>query len=193
MWTITSPVHRFPPLYLMRHGQTVWNAQGRLQGALDSPLTPMGIRQAQSLRSITVRIEGRCISSPQGRARQTAELAFQGRAWTTDPRLSEIDIGDFAGQFLADFQQSHPEAFQGPPLDWYNHCPNGEGFAALANRCRSFLAHLDGPTLVVTHGITLRMLRVLALARDVTGIAQGEMAQGVVYQIKDGESDTLTA
>nr|WP_255418634.1 histidine phosphatase family protein [Paracoccus sp. JM45] len=186
-------MHCLPPLYLMRHGQTFWNAEGRLQGALDSPLTPLGVAQAKTLQQITAHIGGCCVSSPQGRAQQTSQLVFAGRDWTTDNRLSEIGIGGFAGRLLIDVQTSHAAVFKGAPLDWYNHCPNGEGFAALANRCRSFLTDLQGSTLVVTHGITLRMLRLLALGRDPAMIAEGDMGQGIVYYVKDGVCEVLDA
>jgi len=175
----------------MRHGQTFWNAEGRLQGALDSPLTPLGVAQAKALGRLTAQIAGRCFSSPQGRARQTADFAFAGRKWTTDARLSEVAIGDFAGRLLSEVRATHPATFNGQSLDWYDRCPNGEGFAALAARCRSFLADLQGPTLIVTHGVTLRMLRLLALGRNISDISDGDMAQGVVYHIKDGVSGLL--
>ena len=66
-----------PPLFLLRHGQTVWNREGRMQGRLDSPLTPLGqvqaARQGAILRANGVAFPAR--TSPRGRARTTAALA----------------------------------------------------------------------------------------------------------------------
>ncbi|MDN5568851.1 MAG: histidine phosphatase family protein [Paracoccus sp. (in: a-proteobacteria)] len=180
-----------PDLYLMRHGETFWNVEGRLQGACDSALTPKGIEQAARQALIVADISGRCVSSPQGRARQTAERVFGAREWSVDARLAEIGIGGFAGRLLPDVQAAHPHLFHGPPLDWYDHCPQGEGLDALADRCRRFLDDLDGPALVVTHGITLRMLRVLALGLTVRQLADKDMAQGVVYKVHRGLCETL--
>lgn len=63
------------PIFLSRHGQTQWNLSGRLQGHLDSPLTPLGIKQAQqlALKADSLGIK-RVISSDLGRAIQTAEI-----------------------------------------------------------------------------------------------------------------------
>jgi probable phosphoglycerate mutase len=175
----------------MRHGQTFWNAEGRLQGNLHSSLTPQGILQAQAQAQIVSGLAGRCFSSPQGRAQQTADIVFRGRGCSIDARLSEIGIGDFAGQLLTEVQTRQPQIFQRGPLDWYNHCPQGEGFAALETRCRSFLAGLDRPTLVVTHGMTLRMICVLALGGAVDNIADYDIDQGAVYHIRGSILTTL--
>lgn len=174
-----------PPLYLMRHGETAWNVAGRLQGRGDSALTARGLRQAGWLAALTRGIPGRRLSSPQGRADRTARIAF-GADYAHDARLVEICVGDFAGRSLADLQRLHPALFEGAPLDWYDRCPGGEGHAALAARCSAFLADLRGPTLVVTHGVTLRMLRALALGRPLSELGTGPVLQGGMHEIRDG-------
>ncbi|MGZ3216636.1 histidine phosphatase family protein [Paracoccus sp. T5] len=176
-----------PDLYLMRHGETLWNAEGRLQGALDAPLTGLGVRQAGWQAELVRQVAGLRLSSPQGRALRTAERVFGAAGFAIDPRLSEIGIGRFAGCLLADLQRDHPDLFTGGPLEWYDRCPEGEGLAALARRCREFLATLIGPTLIVSHGITLRMLRVLALSRPVARLAEGELRQGAVHLVRQGQ------
>ena len=175
----------FPDLYLMRHGETLWNIEGRLQGRADSPLSERGLRQADWLAQLTRGIDGARVSSPLGRADQTARVVF-GTRFRHDPRLSEICVGDFAGHLERDLRARHPALFQGDDLAWYDRCPGGEGFAALEARCRAFLADLTGPTLVVTHGITLRMLRRLALDRDAALLSEGVIHQGGVHVIRHG-------
>ncbi|CAM3233601.1 histidine phosphatase family protein [Paracoccus nototheniae] len=179
------------PLYLMRHGETVWNAEGRLQGALHAPLTARGRQQARWQAELVAGIAGQRLSSPQGRARQTARLVFGAGAFRTDPLLAEIGIGTWAGRRLDDLQRQAPALFAGPPLAWYDHCPGGEGLAALALRCRRFLDALQGPALIVSHGITLRMLRLVALDLPPDQLAEGEMRQGAVHVVRGGVCHSL--
>lgn len=178
-------------LYLMRHGETLWNAEGRLQGALHSALSARGRRQARWQAQLVAGTPGQRLSSPQGRARQTARLVFGPGAFRSDPALAEIGIGAWAGRRLADLQAGAPELFAGPPLAWYDACPAGEGLAALALRCRRFLDGLQGPALIVSHGITLRMLRLVALDQPIHRLAEGEMRQGAVHVVRGGECLSL--
>lgn len=181
---------RHPDLYLMRHGETAWNLEGRLQGRGDSPLTARGRRQAAWLGALTRGIAGRRLSSPLGRAAETARIAF-GAPVPQDPRLAEICVGRWSGALEHDLRRAHPALFSGGPLDWYDRCPGGEGLAALQARCRSFLDDLTGPTLVVTHGITLRMLRLVALDRPLDQLALGAVRQGGVHVLSGGTESVL--
>ncbi|MDO5630950.1 MAG: histidine phosphatase family protein [Paracoccus sp. (in: a-proteobacteria)] len=174
-----------PDLYLMRHGQTEWNALGRMQGRLDSPLTVQGRAQATRLARLVEGVQGRYISSPQGRALETARIVF-GAGFATDDRLVEIDIGDFSGHLNSDLRAAHPAIFAPPRLGWYDRAPGGEGYAGLATRCRAFLADLNGPAIIVTHGITLRMLRLLAMGRDMSTFEDMPVEQGAVHVIRSG-------
>lgn len=176
----------FPDLYLMRHGQTVWNTETRLQGRLDSELTELGRSQARDLAGLVGPIHATRFSSPQGRAVATARLAFNGKGFRRDARLAEIDTGDFTGQRLDDLASEYPEIFDGDQLDWYDKTPNGEHFDQLRDRCLSFLHDLDGPALIVTHGVTLRMLALLALGLPLDQIGRLPVEQGVVLAIRDG-------
>lgn len=180
-----------PELYLMRHGQTRWNAIGRLQGALDSPLTPLGINQAQRQATLLNGIGGICLSSPQGRAVQTAAIAFRGRAWTIEPRLSEIDIGIFAGCQSADLRKRFPQIFTGAALDWYDHCPEGEGLDALRVRCTEFLASIDQTAIIVTHGVTMAMLLAVAMGTKLANVGDNHMQQGCIYRLTSRTIDQL--
>ncbi|TGN48775.1 histidine phosphatase family protein, partial [Paracoccus liaowanqingii] len=163
-----------------------------------------GLRQAGWQAALVAGVAGRRLSSPQERARQTAGLVFGTQPFRTDPRLSEIGIGTFAGRLLADLERERPEVFAGPPLAWYDRCPGGEGLAALATRCGRFLGPLAGtsaPVLIVSHGITLRMLRAVALDMGPGRCpparwppdkwAEGEMRQGAVHVVSDGACRTL--
>ncbi|MDN3711008.1 histidine phosphatase family protein [Paracoccus cavernae] len=69
--------------------------------------------------------------------------------------------------------------------------PTGENFSGLEARVRSFLDDLPGPALIVTHGITLRMFRVIAMGLPVSQIAQMPVKQGAVHLVKDGRHSIL--
>ncbi len=187
----------FPDLYILRHGQTKWNAEHRIQGTLDSPLTSTGIAQAKSQHRILSRqpLDGfQCFASPQGRAARTAEIALAGLIdpIVHDPRLVEIGVGDWEGQRRDQLLQDRPsDESEESALDLYERAPGGEGFIALRERCRGFLGDLQGPAVLVTHGITSRMLRLVLLDLDIADIGRLEGGQGNVYFLSNGEQIKL--
>jgi probable phosphoglycerate mutase len=144
----------FPDLYILRHGQTEWNAQGRVQGQHDSLLTPLG--RSQAARQGAILAEAGVLDlpvyvSPQGRARATAEIALPGRPARVDPRLREISLGRWDGLTRDEIGARWVDAFDEPdPFLWYDTAPEGEGFAAVQARAAAFLAELNGPAIVVT-------------------------------------------
>lgn len=183
----------FPEIYILRHGETVWNAENRMQGELNSPLTPKGEMQAARQGEILRRqdLSGfSFISSPQGRAFQTAGIALAQLADTirTDDRLREIGVGDWSGRLRDELPM--PEGSD-PFMAQYEIAPNGEGMARLEARCRSFLADLEGPVVLVTHGITSRMLRHLVIGKDAISQPTKHGGQGFVYQLKNGVQNLL--
>ncbi|ROU03935.1 histidine phosphatase family protein [Histidinibacterium lentulum] len=189
----------FPELLILRHGETAWNAEGRWQGALDSPLTPLGLDQARAMAAL---LSGLGIgpathdlrTSPQGRALTTAEAvaAATGLSPVPDPRLREIGVGRWAG-----LTRAEADALSPPPapdehfLDRYARAPEGEGFAALWERCAAVLADLRRPTVIVTHGITSRVLRTIATGRTPDRLADLPGGQGVIFRIAAGRHETL--
>ncbi|UWR13827.1 histidine phosphatase family protein [Sulfitobacter sp. M368] len=182
-----------PPLYILRHGETEWNATGRLQGRFDSPLTKAGRAQAEAQREILQvnDLTGfSAISSPQGRAVQTARIACAGLIdpIATDPALSEIGLGDWAGGIRADLIQSSGAS---DGFDLYELAPNGEGFAALHARCHRFLSGLTDPAVLITHGITSRMLRLILTGRPIRDLRDMAGGQGVVFYLENGKQKRL--
>src|SRR3954447_12269191 len=111
-------------LLLVRHGESTWNAEHRLQGQADPPLSELGREQAEALLPFLDRIPARRLSSDLTRAVQTAELLRLGGAPThtpglagvggapTDPRWREIDIGEWAGFTLPELDPERVSAWQ---------------------------------------------------------------------------------
>ena len=182
--------HDWPDLHLLRHGETEWNLEERLQGRGDSALTERGLGQARRQAALLRGVGGVRLSSPLGRADRTARIVF-GPDFRRDDRLVEICVGRFAGQRLADLRRAHPALFSGGPLDWYDRCPGGEGFAALHARCAAFLAGLQGPAIIVTHAITLRMIRLIVLDRPLSALACDPVHQGAVHRLSRGQETVL--
>ena len=97
-------------LTVVRHGETVWNNEGRQQGHLDSPLSPLGLRQAQAIANRLASERFNAIySSDLGRAWATAEriTACHDLEIHTDPRLRERHLGIFQIGNTANFYLSH--------------------------------------------------------------------------------------
>ncbi|MFT4743112.1 MAG: broad specificity phosphatase PhoE [Yoonia sp.] len=183
----------FPELYILRHGETVWNSENRMQGELNSPLTAKGEAQAASQGRILRALDlggFSMISSPQGRAVQTAGIALGAIAQdvTTDRRLREIGVGDWSGLCRDSLPLGDgPDAF----IAQYEAAPNGEGIAAVAVRVAAFLADLKGPAVVVTHGITSRVLREIITGEVAVAASSNLGGQGCVYHLKDGVQKLL--
>lgn len=118
-------------LYLVRHGRTAQNAGRRLLGRLDVPLDELGFRQARALGEVPyLRNAARVVTSPLGRARDTAELL--GPPVSVDERWIEIDYGVFDGMRL----EEAPELWKQWSLDLSYVPDGGESIAAMAARVR---------------------------------------------------------
>ena len=161
--TSPAPSPRRPRLYLVRHGETDWNADGRLLSRTDEPLNSTGEGQARVLADEMADIAwDRAYSSPLRRACRTAEIVLGGRAdapdLTLDGRLVEMDFGPYEGwseERLAGDPVAATRRRDGAEI------PGVETEASVEARARAFLADLSdlsGTTLVIGHG---RMLRIL--------------------------------
>lgn len=140
-------------LYFVRHGQTDWNLQGRLQGKSDIALNAIGIQQAQETSALLkdIPIE-RIYCSPLQRAKQTAAILqqqIQCPLWYEE-RLAERCFGDLEGVYLKDIT-TYLWDFEKLP------CPHAESMTALFNRVQSFLQEIvhdiaEHDYLIVAHG-----------------------------------------
>ncbi len=187
-----------PPLYILRHGETEWNRDGRMQGHLDSPLTPLGRSQAARQNAILRRVlpaGAEALASDSGRTVASARIALDGLgvALRTDARLREVALGDWQGLTLAEIETGWGRITRGrDPIEWKFDAPGGEGLAAFAARIDAVLAELSGPAVIVTHGLTSRVLRCLALGMPPENLGALPGGQGVVHAIEDGKARLLS-
>ena len=152
-------------LLLVRHGETPWNLDGRLQGSTDVDLSEKGREQARLVagRLSTTAID-LAYSSNQSRARETAEIILEGRDVPLHaiPELRERSHGVFEGLTAKERRQRYPDMFAASLLNNLDFAPTGgETFRQTNRRMAAWAqdfrdAHLDSTVLVVGHGGTLR-------------------------------------
>jgi alpha-ribazole phosphatase len=157
-------------LYLIRHGRTDWNDEGRYQGQCDPPLNALGRQQAQELAAALHAVPWTALySSDLARARQTAQSLgdLTGLPVRLDARLREIDMGQWAGKLFSVVRAGDPELYaQWRTVPVQVRPPGGESLHELAARLAGALhaiaaAHPDETTAVFTHGAAIATVRCL--------------------------------
>ncbi len=189
---------KYPELFILRHGQTEWNVLGKYQGQMDSPLTKRGLAQAAMQGEILhSNLAGRNLqayASPQLRAARTAEIALLplGQRAQLDSRLKEVNFGTREGKTRAEILR---QANSGnlSKVDRYFSDPKGEDFQDLERRCRAFLRGLDAPSILITHGITSRILRGIWLGLSPDEMLELPVGQGCVYHLNAGAEHCMEA
>ena len=125
-------------IYLLRHGETVWNRAGRFQGHGDAPLTAEGVAQARAMGRRLAQEElggARLISSPLYRAWQSAVLVAEAlsldpHAIEFEPRLMEVGFGEWEGLTREEIKARALDEWRARKADVWNHVPpGGESFA----------------------------------------------------------------
>jgi broad specificity phosphatase PhoE len=159
-------------IYLVRHGQTVFNHAQRLQGQWDSTLTELGQEQARRMGNhlkplIDDPARWDIIASPLGRTVVTAEIIRETigltSAITLEPRIQEVHVGDWEGFHHHEIEAVAPGVMKEP--GWLLRAPGGERYEQIAGRIGSFIAEIDETDgrrrILVSHGIAGRILRAL--------------------------------
>ena len=161
-------------LYLIRHGQTQWNVQRRMQGRLDSPLTEAGIAQAHThgrLLKSAAAISSMFVS-PSGRTRETAYIVNSYVHGYVDyaQELLERDMGEWSGMTMDEVSEAFPAAFRKRQDDPYHFTPPaGENLEDMSERVSTFLDNLLASEIdeaaLVTHQVMSRVIlsRILKL------------------------------
>ena len=133
-------------IYVVRHGETEWNAMNKVLGRTDMPLNDTGIQQAHeiasALKDLNIEV---FLCSPMIRARQTADVISgeTGIDYKVDERLIEQDFGSFEGVYRYD------EAYQNAKREYFARYPGGESFFDLAARVFPLIKELEGKDVVL--------------------------------------------
>ena len=186
MSSLTLP-HR---LIFIRHGETNWNAEGRLQGQKDIPLNGKGRAQAVSAGKDALKFikhhaieDVAFVASPLNRTRETMQLAREAMGldpfvYETESRLMELTFGQWEGLTWPEVKARDPWAAKAREGDkWLFQPPEGESYAMLAERLRPWLATITRDTLIVSHGGVAR-----ALMAMIGGIAPSEASVADIHQ-----------
>ncbi|MBO7361497.1 MAG: histidine phosphatase family protein [Clostridia bacterium] len=153
-------------IYIIRHGETALNVKGVMQGRIDEPLSESGrdlaVITGKAMKGIRFDC---CVSSPLGRARETADIILResgnGIPVSIDERIVEISFGDMEGRRISDLGEEGRLFYMDPFR--FAGFPNGETVQDICDRTQAFLKELvardDGKTyLISSHGFAIRSM-----------------------------------
>lgn len=190
-------------IYFIRHGATIMNVNGLLQGNIDTQLSPNGVEQAKRAREF-VKKNGlkftKVISSPLSRALNTAVIVsgFEENRVDTDDRLKEILFGEYEGAVVEELKQqegevifSHPEKFKSK---------EGESYYDLLERLSGFVKDIvdiyettkDEKILIASHGAAIRAIKMCFDNRDMKDFWKPRVNNCEIFKLKkDGDNYSM--
>jgi len=187
-----------PPIYFIRHGETDWNKQFRIQGQIDIPLNDMGHLQGESVARGLKEFLGstkvdRFVVSPLTRARQT--MGYVARAFDipetraeVTPAMTELAFGIWEGKT---FQECHDHpAFPKTPRERFHWRPeDGESYEDGLDRVQQWIGRIEGPTVIIAHGAIGRCL--IGLVSDLAPeqLVSAKTPQGCFCRLQNGQID----
>jgi len=196
------------PLYVLRHGETTWNLERRLQGSKNSELTERGRRQAaglgRTLRAELAREPGPTLflRSPLGRTRETSlivgqELGVDPAEWRDDLRLAELSFGQWDGLTWEEIERERSNA----RADWHADpeafvAPGGETHFELRRRSAAVLAEIvtsEMRTVVIGHGISGAVMRGVHLGLDARAVIALDKPQHAYFRLIAGREERIEA
>jgi probable phosphoglycerate mutase len=195
--------------FIARHGETVFNAARRMQGdMLDTPLTRTGFAQADAMGAALADHLGpspelALWSSPSGRALQTLAIIAEhlGADWhgaARDPRLQEIDVGEWAGRTYAEIMADQGDIVDPHIALFKVRPPGGEWYDDIARRLQGWIEAAAGDArdrLVIMHGMSSRVLRGILLGLSVDPHWRAPIApslpQGTIIMIRNGQEEIV--
>jgi len=180
-------------IYIARHGETEWNLERRLQGALDSPLTDAGVKQAETLARFFASFPIQALfASMLSRAAVTASII--GRKINLTPilceELRECSFGNLAGLTAAAIDERYPELrAERSRRKWEYRFPGGESYQDVFERVSSFVEqHLNTCVgeviLVVAHEMVNRTLIGMLASLPPTTLMRVKQPHCIVYRIE---------
>lgn len=193
-----------PVLYIVRHGQTDWNVEERLQGQADTDINTVGRRQADGNGRRLAALIGdptayNYVASPLRRTCETmqrirVQLGLPPEGYATDPRLKEVHFGDWQGFTYPELEEQKPGctlARMRAKWEFLPPGPEAESYGILAERVCSWLESLESPTICVTHGGVIRTVFHLVAGLTTREAVDLHIPQDRVLRVKDGKLEWL--
>lgn len=187
-------------IYFIRHGETDWNVQGRLQGQRDIPLNAQGQTQGIAVSQKLKEAAGSVhvldyVASPLERTRHTmetvrCELGLPPDGYRVDERLKEIHFGEWEGLTWAEIREKDPERLSLRDKDRWNFDPprGGENYHMLCDRVMSFVNEIKRDTVMVSHGGVARALLVALCGASPQKAPIEDIFQGQLLVFRNGNS-----
>jgi probable phosphoglycerate mutase len=188
-------------IFVVRHGQTEWNVEGRMQGRMDSPLTEQGREQAIANGALINSLGGveQLWVSPSGRTTETAYLinSHTNAQLEFAAELMERDCGIWSGMTIAEIEQHNPQAWAQRADDPYWHQPpQGENYQDMLLRAHEFLDGLfDNPAsriALVTHGVMSKVVLKFFLGLTEVECTRTRHPNDLVYRLTFTAEDIET-
>jgi 2,3-bisphosphoglycerate-dependent phosphoglycerate mutase len=176
-------------LAMLRHGDTAWSAEGRIQGRSDPPLTDEARERLRRFRLPQVCSGMRVVTSPLARCVETAALLGAPQAHR-EARIAEMSWGAWEGRRLADLRvELGARMSENEARGWDFRPESGESPREVLARVRTWLAELKEPTLAVTHRGVIRAVYAQAAGWDLRGKPPAKLAWDAahVFRVHEGE------
>jgi len=171
---------------MLRHGETVWSAAGRIQGRADAPLTDDARERLRHLELPQLCAGMRVVTSPLARCVETAALLGAPHA-EREPRLAEMSWGAWEGRRLAELRAELGRAMEENEARGWDFRPQGgESPREVLARVRTWLAELREPTLAVTHRGVMRAVFAAACGWDMLGKPPTKLAWDAAHVFRLG-------
>lgn len=188
----------------MRHGQTDWNVEARLQGQADTDINVQGRAQAdrngQRLRDL---VAEPCafdfVASPLRRTCETMQrirtrMGLPLDGYHTDPRLKEVHFGDWQGFTYVELEQREPGCTEARTRAKWHFLPPGleaESYEVLAMRVSAWLQDITEPTICVTHGGVIRTVFYLVGGMSVEEAVELHVPQDRILHVENTRLEWL--
>ncbi len=187
-------------IYVIRHGETVFNSERKLQGHCNSPLTNKGEAQARSVGAeLKKHLSGQnyqVYCSSLGRAVQTANIICEAINYPQldllqDDRLKEFSLGVWEQQTISDLVENNPNLLD--QRDWYLQAPDCEPYESVRNRLLSWLSELpdEQDVVVVSHGLTGIVLRGILQNYTYQDVWLQDLPQDAFFIVENGVAERV--
>ncbi len=193
-----------PLIYFVRHGETQWNAEGRLQGQAENDINDKGRQQAdrngERLRGLIPDPHAfDFVASPMRRTRETMErvrtaMGLDPNAYRTDDRLVEVSFGDWQGFTFAELEAAEAGITKARKRNKWDFVPPGkdaESYQMLMERVRPWLDEVNRPTVCVTHGGVMRTIFRMIVSTQPKEAAALEIFQDRILRLQNDRLEWL--